>query len=103
MLLLVPINWMCTFSDQLTSMLFSSTKQKPREVLVTLSLINLMSFKLSAHTLDTACLTYRELPDFLLWYVSCTDFSLHTEGSHILRSLPSFVPCFPNTVDLHVL
>ena len=47
---------------QLTSMLFSSTKQKPREVLVTLSLINLMSFKLSAHTLVTACLTYRKLP-----------------------------------------
>lgn len=69
------------FLTQLTSMLFSSTKQKPREVLVTLSLINLMSFKLSAHTLVTACLTYRKLPEkkFSLWPVSCTNFSLHTQ------------------------
>lgn len=60
-------------------MLFSSTKQKPREVLVTLSLINLMSFKLSAHTLVTACLTYRKLPEKELFITACCrNFSLHT-------------------------
>jgi len=55
----------------LTSMLFISTKQKPREVLVTLSLISRMSLTLSAHTLATACLTWRSQGSESLVY-KCT-------------------------------